>query len=190
MVRPIKFLQILWTGVQAAANLGELEACRRIVTFTLTMPLVEETTFSTDGAHQRQFPLLPLFLHVVLPGIIAKADELQPREEQTVRVDLLVNVISSVLNAALHLEWAMRSVSGPEQPPPPPQQQQQTPAASSQDRLAIPVLGQTSSGMARRLAVDLRRNRTSDVSKMILQRLATTHSFVANFPVFKSELGA
>src|SRR5205807_6755468 len=38
MVRPIKFLQILWTEVQAAANLGELEACRRIVTFTLTMP--------------------------------------------------------------------------------------------------------------------------------------------------------
>jgi len=187
MVRPIKFLQILWTEVQAAANLGELEACRRIVTFTLTMPLVEETTFSTDGAHQRQFPLLPLFLHVVLPGIIAKADELQPKEEQTVGVDLLVNIISSVLNAALHLEWAMRSISGPEQQQP--QQQQQTSAAPSQNRLAILVLGQTSSGMARRLAVDLRRNRTSDVSKMILQRLATTHPFVANFPVFKSELG-
>ena len=151
---------------------------------------MEETTSLNGGAHQRQFPLLPLFLHVVLPGIIAQADELQPKEEQTVRVDLLVNVISSVLNAALHLEWAMRSVSEQQQKQTSPQQrQQQTPVAPSQDQLAIPVLGQTSSGMARRLAVDLRRNRTSDVSKMILQRLATAHPFVANFPVFKSELG-
>ncbi|KAF8168029.1 mediator complex subunit Med5-domain-containing protein [Crassisporium funariophilum] len=152
---PIKFLQLFWTELVASANLGELEACRRIATFVLTMP-------QDSSIH----PLLPIFMHLVLPSLIADADHQQP-SEKTISVELLVAVISSALNAALHLEWAMRSVSG-------------------DDRL---VLGQLSTPMARRLAVDLRRNRGSDVSNMILQRLASSQSFVANFPVFIGELG-
>jgi hypothetical protein len=185
---PIKFLQILWAEIQAAANMGEIEACRRIATFVLATPQIvlgdvdvkarskvtsSSTTSTTTTTTARQYPLLPIFLHVVLPAIIAEADGQLPHEEQSMRVDLLVAVLSSVLNAALHLEWALRTVLPPDRP----------------QQLAVPVLGQTSNGMARRLAVDLRRNRTSGVSKMILQRLAASHAFVANFPVFKSELG-
>jgi mediator of RNA polymerase II transcription subunit 5 len=173
MLPPIKFLQILWAEIQVAANMGETEACRRIAVFVLTTPIVD----GKSTAHH--YPLLPIFLHVVLPGIVAETDRLQPQEEQTMRVDLIVSVISSVLSAAMHLEWALRSV------PIPDQHQHQRPGSPA----VVPVLGQTSNGMARRLALDLRRNRTSEVSKMILQRFAASHPFVANFPVFKSELG-
>ncbi|KAF9531998.1 mediator complex subunit Med5-domain-containing protein [Crepidotus variabilis] len=168
MVSPMRFLQILWAEIQAAANLGELEACRRIATFALSMPLEQSSTV-------HHYPLVPIFLHVVLPSIIASIDRQQPPEEQSLRVNLLVAIIASVLNAAKNLERAVLSVSGPDQ-----QQNAQ--------RL-IPVLGQTSDGMARRLVVDLRCNRVSEVCKMILQRLVTSQAFIANFPVFKTELG-
>ncbi|KAF8973994.1 hypothetical protein BDZ97DRAFT_1777866 [Flammula alnicola] len=138
---PIKFLQVLWTELVTAASLGELEACRRIATFVLTMPQ-DSTTY----------PILPIFLHVVLPSLITNADRQQP-SEQTMTMELLVAIISSVLNAAIHLEWAMRSASG-------------------DDRL---VLGQST--------LDLRRNRTSVVSGLVLQRLASSQSFVANSPL-------
>lgn len=161
----MKFVQILWSEVQAAANLGEIEAARRVATFALCMPLEESTTV-------HHYPLLPIFLHLVMPSIIATTDRQQPPEEQALRVSLLVAIISSVLNAALNLEWAVR-LTDPQQNP---------------QRL-VPVLGQTSTGMARRLAVDLRRNRSSEVCKVILQRLASSQAFIANFPVFKSELG-
>jgi len=154
IVPPIKFLQLFWTELVASANLGELEACRRIATFVLTMP--QDSTVC---------PLLPIFIHIVLPSLVAGAGRQQPAE-QAVTVELLVVTISSVLNAALHLEWAMRSVSG-------------------DDRL---VLGQLSTAMARRLAQDLRRHRDRDVNSIILQRLASSQSFVANFPNFMSEL--
>jgi len=136
--------------------LGELEACRRIATFVLTMP--QDATVP---------PILPIFLFVFLPSIIANADNQQP-PEQTMTIELLVAVVSSVLNAAIHLEWAMRS-------------------ASADDRL---LLGQSSAALARRLALDLRRNRTSSVSVLILQRLTSSPPFVANFPAFVGELGA
>ena len=173
MLPSIKFLQILWAEIQVAANMGEFEACRRIAIFVLTTPIVDGKSMT------HHHPLLPIFLHVVLPGIIAEADRLQPQEEQTMRVDLIVAIVSSLLSSAMHLEWALRSVSIPDQ-----QQQQSGPPSPT----VVPVLGQTSNGMARRLALDLRRNRTSEVSKTILQRLAASHPFVANFPVFKSEL--
>ncbi|PPQ64382.1 hypothetical protein CVT26_002089 [Gymnopilus dilepis] len=154
---PIKFLQIFWTELVTAASLGELEACRRIATFVLTMP--QEPT---------QPPILPIFLFIFLPSLIAAADRQNP-PEQTMTMELLVSIISSVLNAAVHLEWAMRSAG-----------------ASGNDRL---VLGQSSAAMARRLAQDLRLNHESSVSGMISQRLASSQSFVANFPAFISELG-
>ena len=153
MVPPIKFLQLFWTELVASANLGELEACRRIATFVLTMP--QDSTVC---------PLLPIFMHIVLPSLVASATQQQP-PEQAVTVELLVVTISSVLNAALHLEWAMRS--------------------GDSDRL---VLGQLSTTIARRLAQDLRRNRSRDVNSTILRRLGSSQSFVANFPIFISEL--
>ena len=171
---PIKLLQILWAEIQVAANMGETEVCRRIATFVLTTPIVD----GKSTAHH--YPLLPIFLHVVLPGIIVETDRASPQEEQTMRVDLIVAVVSSALSAAMHLEWALRSVLTPDH-----HQQQQHQLKNSQS----PVLGQSSNGMARRLALDLRRNRKSEVSKMMLQRFAASHPFVANFPVFKSELG-
>jgi mediator of RNA polymerase II transcription subunit 5 len=153
---PIKFLQLLWSELQAAANLGELEACRRIATFVLTTP--QDSNIP---------PVFPIFLHIILPSLIADADK-QPPPEQTMSVELMVAIISSVLNATIHLEWAMKSASG-------------------EDRL---VLGQSSIGASRRLASDLRRNRKSNVSNMIMQRLSSSQSFAANFPVFMSELGS
>lgn len=83
-------------------------------------------------------------------------------------VDLLVTIISSALTAALHLELAMRSIMG------------------EQHRF---VLGQQVSGMARRFVTDLRARKPSHTSRTIAQRLASSQSFVANFPVFMSELG-
>lgn len=166
---PIKLLQILWAEIQTAANMGETEICRRIATFVLTTPIVDG---KSTAAHH--YPLLPVFLHVVLPGIIAETERVSPRDEQTMRVDLVVAVVSSALSAAMHLEWALRSVSLPDQ---------------QHSKTQSPVLGQSSSGMARRLALDLRRNRKSEVSKMMLQKFAASHPFVTNFPVFKSELG-
>lgn len=156
IVPPVKFLRLFWTELAASANLGELEACRRIATFVLTTP--QDSTIC---------PLLPIFMHLVLPFLVANATRQQPAE-QAITVELLVVTISSVLNAALHLEWAMRSVSG-------------------DDCL---VLGQLSTAIARRLAQDLRRNRGCDINNTILQRLASSQSFVANFPTFKSEFSS
>jgi mediator of RNA polymerase II transcription subunit 5 len=119
--------------MQVAANMGvETEICRRIATFVLTTPIVD----GKSTAHH--YPLMPIFLHVVLPGIIAETERLPPQDEQTARVDLIVVVISSALSAAMHLEWALRSVSIPDT-----QQQQQQPG-TSQSPAVVPVLGQTS----------------------------------------------
>ncbi|KAF9056240.1 hypothetical protein BJ165DRAFT_1522179 [Panaeolus papilionaceus] len=162
---PIQFLQLLWAELLSIAGSttsstgipgGDLEACRRISTFILTTP-------QEPPIH----PLLPIFMHIVLPSVVIETDQLPP-SEQPVRVELLVAVISSSLNAALHLEWALRSAAG-------------------NDRL---VLGETSGAMARRLAGDLKRNRRSETSKIVLKHLAASQSFVANFPVFVTELGS
>ncbi|KAJ3503158.1 hypothetical protein NLJ89_g8558 [Agrocybe chaxingu] len=113
---------------------------------------------------QRFTHCCPIFLHVVLPSVIAPIERQQPPDQTS--IELVVAIVSSTLNAALHLEWAMRSVSG-------------------DDGL---VLGQSSTSMARRLALDLRSNRASQVYRTILQQLASSQALVANFPVFKSEL--
>jgi len=153
-VSPVKFVQLLWGELSAAASLGEVEACRRIATFTLAVPQSSTTP-----------PLLPIFMHLVLPALIASADAKQ-NPEQSMDIELLVSITSSVLNGAVHLEWAMRSVP--------------------ESRL---ILGQSSAAIARRLALDLRHNRTSHVSNIIFQRLSSSASFVANFPAFINDLG-
>ena len=103
-------------------------------------------------------PVLPIFLFVSLPSIIANADTQQPAE-QTMTIELLAAVVSSVLNAAIYLEWAMRFASSGDVP-------------------------------SDELALDLRRDRTSSVRTIILQRLTTSPSFVANFMAFVGELRA
>ncbi|KAF9569643.1 hypothetical protein CPC08DRAFT_701548 [Agrocybe pediades] len=153
-VSPIKFVQLLWGELSVAASSGETETCRRIATFVLAVP--QDSTIP---------PLLPIFMHFVLPALIATADRKQ-NPEQTMDTELLVSIVSSVLNAAVHLEWAMRGIPD--------------------GRLA---LGQSSNAIARRLSLDLRRNRRSPVSGIIFQRLSSSPSFVANFPAFINDLG-
>ncbi|KAF9015279.1 mediator complex subunit Med5-domain-containing protein [Cyathus striatus] len=150
MTSPSKFLHLLWTEMMTSASLGELEVCKRIATFVLTTP-------RTSGIP----PLLPIFIHVVLPSLIVAIDR-QQTSEQTVNIELMATVISSVLTSMLHLEWAIRSVSGHHRP----------------------VLGESSSSVARRLAHYLQRRTHSTVNGMIIQRLASSQSFVANFPMF------
>jgi len=155
IIPPSKFLHLLWPELVASASLGEMESCRRIATFVLTMPRSPDTP-----------PLLPIFLFVVAPSLIAAIDRHQP-PEQTMNLELFVTVVSSVLTAALHLELAIRSVMG-EHPS---------------------VLGQPSTAIARRFATELRERKGSHTSATILQRLGSSQSFVANFPVFMNELG-
>ncbi|KAJ7619106.1 hypothetical protein DFH06DRAFT_1235312 [Mycena polygramma] len=147
-----KFLQMLWSELLTPANLGETDVCTRIATFALTIPRPLSSP-----------PLLAMFLYILLPGLLATIDARQAGD-QTVAIELLGSIVSSILTASLHLDLAFSEVSRP-------------------------VLGQPSIAMARRVAVDLRfqEKKQSHASKLILQRLGSSPSFVANFPVFKAE---
>jgi mediator of RNA polymerase II transcription subunit 5 len=100
----------------------------------------------------------------VVPSLIAISDRQQP-PEQTMATELLVTVISSVLTASLHLEWAIHSITG----------------------TTHHVLGQSSASITRRFAAALRHR--SLTGQAIIQRLSASPSFVANFPTFAGELG-
>ncbi|KIJ68368.1 hypothetical protein HYDPIDRAFT_124791 [Hydnomerulius pinastri MD-312] len=107
-------------------------------------------------------PLLPLFVNNILPMLIAVVD--QQGGDTNVSTELLVMVLSTALSAALHLEWALQTVCNEK-----------------------PVLGQPCALLARKLAADLRSRKVgSSTSGTILQRLGSSSSFVANFPVFMS----
>ncbi|KAG6878375.1 hypothetical protein C0993_007557 [Termitomyces sp. T159_Od127] len=154
VIPPTTFLHLLWSELASFSSVGETEISRRIATFVLTMP----RSLSIP-------PLLPIFLHVVAPSIIFAIDH-QQTPDHTLKVDLLVTIISSALTAALHLELGIRSVTGEHQF----------------------VLGQSSSGMARKLASDLRARR-NHTSREVLQKLASSQSFAANFAVSINDLG-
>lgn len=145
---PSKFLHTLFSELSIAASMREMEACRRIATFVLATP----PSLGTP-------PLLPIFLYNVLHSLIASIDQ-QPPPEQTMNQELLVTVLSSVLTAALHLEWALRSICG-------------------EHRF---VLGQASTSMARRFSRELRTRKHSPTSVGIVQRLSSSPSFLTNFP--------
>ncbi|KIL70756.1 hypothetical protein M378DRAFT_183349 [Amanita muscaria Koide BX008] len=147
---PSKFLDMLWSELVEAASLGETERSRRIATFILIMPRCSSIP-----------PMLPIFIHLIVPMLIGRIDQ-QQTSEQALPTELLVSIISSALTAALHLEWAVQRVT-------------------SEHRT---FLGQTSAAMARRLADELRARQSSQVSSAVLQRLAASQTFVANFPVF------
>lgn len=107
-------------------------------------------------------PLLPIFMYNVLPSLIATIDQ-QQATEKSMNTQLLVTIISSTLTAALHIEWAVQTVC-------------------EEQRF---VLGQPSAAVARRLATDLRAQKTSSsTSATILQRLGSCPVFVTNFPIF------
>ena len=152
---PITFLTTFWTVVSnAVTGPAELEACRRLATYVLSTPRSPHSP-----------PLLPIFLHVVLPSLITLADHLTPTAH-SVQVELIVGVISSALTAALFIEWALLSVC-------------------KEQRL---VLGQPALSMARRLGGDLRRRADSRTSGMIVQRLSTSQAFTTNFPTFMTDV--
>jgi mediator of RNA polymerase II transcription subunit 5 len=147
-----KFIQLLWSELSAAASLGQLEDCRRIATFIFVV-------FPRSPSTPR---LLPLFIHMELPSLIAMIDRQQP-QEHGINVELMVTIISAVLTAALHVEWAVHTVCDSRH-----------------------ALGPSTMSMARRLAADLRGRKHSRTSTLIAQRLTSSPSFVANFPMFMS----
>ncbi|KAI0721268.1 hypothetical protein C8T65DRAFT_228522 [Cerioporus squamosus] len=153
---PTKFLRMLWDQLVhlLASTVSDMEAPRRFATFVLTIPRTS-----------RSPPLLPIFLHLILPSLVASADNLAATE-QTIWVEFLVAVISSSLTGALHLEWALLTTCGEERN----------------------VLGQSVTSMARRLAGDLKRRGNGTVAGMVLQRLTAMQPFVANFPTFAAEV--
>lgn len=149
---PTKFLQVMWAELSLAGSMGELETARRVATFILSHPRPSSSP-----------PLLPVFLHGILPSILTTLDHAPPTD-QTMAVDLLVAIISSALTAALHIEWALLSVC-------------------NEPRF---VLGQSASAVARRLGGDLRKSTSSQTCTVVAQRLASSQSFVTNFPTFNS----
>ena len=153
---PTKFLTMFWGQLVhlLASTVTDMEAPRRLATFVLTIPRTG-----------RSPPLLPIFLHLVLPSLVASADQMSGTD-QTFHVEFLVAVISSSLTGALHLEWALLTTCGEERN----------------------VLGQSVTSMARRLAGDLKRRGNGTVAGMVLQRLMAMQPFVANFPTFSADV--
>jgi mediator of RNA polymerase II transcription subunit 5 len=154
---PTQFLDIVWTELSVAASLGELEICRRLGTFVLTTP-----TTSRDP------PLLPIFLHLLVPTLIASFDARQPLgPEQNMTLEFLVTLISSSLLCARHLEYALHSQG----------------TSQSQNQ---PTSGRSLS-MARRLFADLKTrkygSRKSPTAGAITQRLMASQVFIASFPI-------
>lgn len=153
---PAKYLRVLWTELLAGLQLGsDMDLCRRIATHALTCPPI-------NLGYSHIPPLLPIFLHGgMLHGLLAALDHQLPAE-QTLNVELLVSILTSSLNAVLQMEWALalRNVEAEMKHP----------------------MGQTSATIARRLNADLKRS-TCTSAATILQRLASTASFVANFPI-------
>ncbi|KAJ4484049.1 mediator complex subunit Med5-domain-containing protein [Lentinula lateritia] len=155
VVSPSKFLQVLWSELVVVANVpSEIEHSRRLAVFILTAPRPPTTP-----------PLLPIFLHNIVPSLIIHIDS-QPEQTMTMSAELLVALVSSVLTAVMHLELAIQSATVK----------------------VHPVFGQTSSAMARRLVSDLRTRKFSYTGSTLAQRLSSSQSFLANFPVFM-ELG-
>lgn len=153
-MNPTSFLYALWAELTVASTMGELEAPRRIATYILTTPQAS-----------RSPPLLPIFLHLIMPNLVASADQLPP-QEQSMAAELIISVVSSALTGALYIEWAFLS-------------------ACKEQRV---VLGQPALAMARRLGGDLRRKKdSSPTSKVILDKLSSSGPFMANFPNFTAE---
>ena len=131
------------------------DAAKRLAVFILATPRASPTP-----------PLLPIFLHNLLPSLIDKFDNPNLGQAMTGDLELLIAIISSSLMAALQLERALYTASGEQ----------------------VFMFGSSSSAMASRLALGLRHRKSSSKGKLIAQRLTSSQTFVANFPVFKTEI--
>ncbi len=151
-----EFLHTFWLQLNVATKTDAIaDAAKRLAVFVLATPRASPTP-----------PLLPIFLHNVLPSLIDKFDNPNLGPAMTGDLELLIAIASSSLMAALQLERALYTVNGEQVFP----------------------LGSSSSAMASRLALDLRHRKSSSKGKLIAQRLTSSQTFVANFPVFKTEI--
>jgi len=170
---PTKFLHLFWSELSVAASMGNVDQCKRLATHVL---VIVPSTSSSGGSVP---PLMPVFLHSILPSVIARMDgefssngsssgghlnnpggELNSataptNPEHTVQIELLASVLSSSLLAAFHAEWAWRSICGEQKY----------------------LLGQSSRLMARGLAEKLKVKATSQTSRLVGQRLAAAPGF-------------
>jgi len=153
---PTKFLKIFWSEILISGSMREIAIVKRLATFVLATPRSSQTP-----------PLLPIFLHLVLPSLISNIDSQQPAE-QNVTADILAIIISSALTAAANLDWAVHMICGEHRP----------------------ILGQHSPAMVRQLAAGLRAQKDRPAGKLLGQKLATSQGFVTNFPFFVKELNA
>ena len=145
------FLQTLWLELNQSVKAGmTVDAIKPLAVFILATP---------RSTHLP--PLLPIFLHNVLPSLVDRPDN-----PMTGDLELLIAITSSSLMAALQLERALYTTGGEQVYP----------------------LGSSSSSMARRLAVDLRHRKSNSKGRLIAQRLTSSQTFVTNFPVFKTEI--
>lgn len=164
--------------LNVAACLAETPATEFLRTFWLELNMVIKTDATADAAKRlavfvlatprppRTPPLLPIFLHNVLPSLIDTFDNLKLGQTMAGDLELLIAIISSSLMAALQLERALYATRGEQAYP----------------------LGSSSSSMASRLALDLRHRKSSSKGKLIAQRLTSSQTFVTSFPVFKTEI--
>lgn len=159
---PTRFLRILWDAFDAAAAANAtqvtvvLEASRRIATYVLLAP----PSTTPPGAPPVP-PLLPLFTGTFLHTLLRRLDGCSPAEH-TIGIELLGAVIISVLTALLQMEWALRAVSI--------------------DLQTEYLYLQPSVSVARKLALDLKKSPSRSAAE-VLQRLSSSPSFVANFPM-------
>lgn len=152
----IEFLQTFWLALDMPIKTdATADAAKRLAVFILATPRASPTP-----------PLLPIFLHNLLPSLIDKFDNPNLGQAMTGDLELLIAIISSSLMAALQLERALYTASGEQ----------------------VVMLGSSSSAMASRLALGLRHRKSSSKGKLIAQRLTSSQTFVSNFPVFKTEI--
>lgn len=159
---PSRFLRTLWDAFDAATAASAthvaaaIEVCRRIATHVLLAP----PSATPPGAPPVP-PLLPFFTGSFLHSLLTRLDGCTPAEH-AIGVELLGTVTTSVLTGLLQMEWALRAV----------QMEPQT------DHLYL----QPSVSVARKLAQDLKKSPTRSAAE-ILQRLSSSPTFVANFPM-------
>jgi hypothetical protein len=164
--------------LNVAACLVETPAIEFLQTFWLALNMPIKTDATADAAKRLAVfvlatprasptpPLLLIFLHNLLPSLIDKFDNPNLGQAITGDLELLIAIVSSSLMAALQLERALYTASGEQ----------------------VFALGSSSSAMASRLAFGLRHRKSSSKGKLIAQRLTSSQTFVANFPVFKTEI--
>jgi len=148
------FFDYTWRELLANATIGKIEICRRFAAYLLT-----PTCPSSSSSGSRSPPLLPLFLHVYVPSLLATIDRLENSAEQTLSLQLLCTIIIAALTFSVHFERALLGHSE---------------AHSRMHNLP-------SATMAKRLRLDLRRAKGSS-SLQLFQKLSASSTFVSTFP--------